>query len=166
MVFLNVYNALGKVLGSKALKASTGFSPAITKGAIVVGATVAEAIKLNEAAKLGPITSGRLSDMTDGVGLSPGLTKMLEEPKEDTEKEDNTIKDTITNMKEIYDSVKNAGNDSKETGKVTKKAGKSKGETPEFIKETAKKLAEKSFKGNVMDSAVSGEIVLALHKLR
>ncbi len=164
---MNVYNALGKVLGGEAAaKASTVFNPALTKGVIAAGAVVAEAVKLNEAAKLGPITSGRLSDMTEGVGLSPGIVKMLDKPDESPKKEDNNIKDTITNIKKIYDSVKNTDKNSKETGKVIKKAGKSKGETPEFIKETAKKLAEKDFKGNVMDSAVSGEIVLALHKLR
>lgn len=135
---MNVYDALEKVLGTKVAEDSTVFNmprinPALTKGVTIAGAGVAEIIKLNEAAKLGPITSGKLSDMTDNVGISPGIREMQKGPDESSNEKDKSENTSGTSG---------------------------------IIQEVAKKLTEKNFKGNVMDSAVSGEIVLALHNLR
>jgi hypothetical protein len=215
VIFLNVYDALGKVLGTKTagnLAASSVpmINPALSTGVIIAGATIAEGIKLNAAAKLGPITSGRLSDMTDGVGLSPGITKMLNgsKDKEENKKTDDGA-DKSTNESDIFKKAINKGTEKlidKGTEKLIDKGSEklkkyakgiiknkikthenlkgtdgakntahknakgtgnvSKEETPEFIKDVAKKLSKKDFKGDIMDSAVSGQIVLALHNLR
>lgn len=210
---MNVYDALGKVLGTKTAEKAAASSmplinPALTTGVTILGAGIAEGIKLNAAAKLGPITSGRLSDMTDGVGLSPGITKMLngsEDKEEDKKPDDGADKSTdegdifkkaigngveklidkgseklkkyakgiIKNKIKTHENLKGtdkaknvARKNAKGTGNAPKKENKNAGETYGFIKDVAKRLTKKDFKGDVMDSAVSGQIVLALHNLR
>lgn len=110
---MKVYDALEKILGTKVADKSTIFNvpiinPKISKGVTILGAIGIEAMKLSEAAKLGPITAGRLSDMTDNVGLSPEVLKLQQN--------------------------KGSGGE--------------------------------SLRGNIINSGVSGEIVLALHNLR
>jgi len=110
---LNVYDALEKVLGTEVAEDSTIFNvprikPGISKGIAIAGAVGIELMKINEAAKLGPVTAGRLSDMTDNIGISPGIIKLQQD----------------------------------------------------------KENKEDPFKGNIINSGVSGEIVFALHNLR
>lgn len=92
---MNPYSVLEKVFG-KAADESVIFNvprikPPISKGLIAIGAIGAEAIKINAASKLGPITSGRLSDMTDSVGISPKIQQLQKDRNEEN------LKCSITN---------------------------------------------------------------------
>lgn len=92
---MNAYSVLEKVFG-KAADESVIFNvprikPPISKGLIAIGSIGAEAIKINQASKLGPITSGRLSDMTDSVGISPQILKLQNDKNEEN------LKCSITN---------------------------------------------------------------------